>query len=62
MSNAIEHKSQFTDKQRAAWRERVLADVARSKAGKIIGTWKPVLTEQQKQEQDRYIEENNLPF
>jgi hypothetical protein len=44
------------------WRERVRADLARSQDSKIVGSWKPMLTEQQKQEQDRYIAENNLPF
>lgn len=26
------------------------------------GTWRPVMTEQQKREHEKYVAENNLPF
>ena len=46
----------FKAGERARW-ERVKAS-----AVPITNTWAPKLTEQQKQEQQRYIAENNLPF
>jgi hypothetical protein len=39
---------------------RVLAELGAWKLGGP--TWKPVLTEQQKKEHERYVKENNLPF
>ena len=32
------------------------------KSDRVLETWSPVLTEQQKQEREQYIKENNLPF
>jgi hypothetical protein len=44
------------------WRERAKADWARTQDHKITGSWKPILTEQQKAEFEQYALEHKLPF
>lgn len=44
------------------WRERVQADYARNRDQKIVGTWAPVLGEQEKQEREQQIKAGFLPF
>jgi len=44
----------FKASERARW--------AKAQSQRIVGTWAPTMTEQQKQEQDKYVAEQNLPF
>lgn len=51
---AFELRQKFIALERARW--------ALSAPKKCTSVWAPVLTEQQKQEQQQYVIDNNLPF
>jgi ATP-dependent helicase/DNAse subunit B len=51
---AHEDHRAFRDAERARW--------ARAQPPKIVRTWSPVMTEQQKQEHQQYIEQHRCPF
>lgn len=48
--------------QHTKWRERALSDLALHRDHKIVGTWSPTFTEQQKREHDKYVKLHNCPF
>jgi hypothetical protein len=51
---AHEDRRAFRDAERARWE--------RAQPQKIVGTWAPVMTEQQKQERQQYSQKFSLPF
>jgi hypothetical protein len=59
-------KARLVGADTSAIRERVLREQQERKETldwfKHRSTWAPTMTEQQKQEQEKYIAENNLPF
>lgn len=47
---------------RAAFREAERARWARAQPAKIVGTWKPQMTEQERMEREQQIDAGLLPF
>ena len=52
--HAYEAQQAFRERERARW--------ARAQPPKIVGTWAPVMTEQQQKEFQQYAAEHSLPF
>jgi hypothetical protein len=65
MSTKLEQEAADTlqaHEERTKFRKAECARWAKAQPVPIVGTWAPTMTERQKQEHDRYVAENNLPF